>query len=140
MGAGISNDVKSLGTMLYLGNVAGVGCALGSCGLRETGSGFRRSETRESAENAYAEMDKVELKIQGELEVAEIVQTEKSSDGDKRVDRSENNSEPARAGDVRAKSGSKSDHSTYQVEKIVRHRKSKIEHFVAEESGDAHNN
>lgn len=97
-------------------------------------------KTSDNAENTDSQVDEVKVKIWAELYGTEIVQTEEARKGDERINRSEYNSKAARAGRILAKPGSESDYSTQQVEEIVCWRKREIEHFVAEESGNADNN
>ena len=55
-----------------------------------------RAESGEQAEDADAEVDEIVMKVQAELDGAEIAQAEEPRDGDQRVDRTENEAEAAR--------------------------------------------
>jgi hypothetical protein len=85
-------------------------------------------------EQANAEVDKIVVCVQAQLDWTEIAQASESCNRDNRINRPKNQAELPRSINTLSKPGPKSDCAANEMKYIVSGRKCEIEHFVAKET------
>lgn len=95
-------------------------------------------EARKQTKHTHPKMDEVEVEIEIEPDGAKVAESEKTGDGEDRVDCPKDETEEPCAVQAFPKAGKKRDHATDKMKHIVSGRKREIEHFVPEEPDDAH--
>src|SRR5437870_888684 len=79
-------------------------------------------------------MDKIEMRVQIQLDETAVAQTCETRDGHECIDRPKNQSKPSRSNRALTEPSPKGDYAADQVKDVMRGRKREVEHFVAKES------
>lgn len=82
-------------------------------------------------QQANAEVDKIVVYVQAQLDWTEVTKARESCNRDKRINHSKNQAEQPRSVNTLSKPGPKSDCTANKMKYIVSGRKCEIEHFVA---------
>ena len=80
------------------------------------------------------------MRVQVQLDWAEIAHTGEARDGHERIDRAKNHAKPPRAIGTLPETGPESDYSTGEVKDVMGGRKCEVEHFMAKEPHRADHN
>src|SRR5207249_11281212 len=100
---------------------------------RKITSSALRWQNRPPAEQANSEVDEIEMRVQVQLDGAEIAQTAEACNGNQRIDRAKDQTKPPRAICALPESSPKRDCAADKVKYVMGRRKCEMEHFMAKE-------